>query len=35
MSKVRDAMSDILDGMSLQDMIVFANAPDADLMYNI
>ncbi|ADH88130.1 transcriptional regulator, BadM/Rrf2 family [Ancylobacter novellus DSM 506] len=35
MSKVRDAMSEILDGMSLQDMIVFADTPDADLMYNI
>ncbi|GLK69966.1 Rrf2 family transcriptional regulator [Ancylobacter dichloromethanicus] len=35
MSKVRDAMSDILDGMSLHDMVVFARVPDADLMYNI
>ncbi|MCJ8144258.1 Rrf2 family transcriptional regulator [Ancylobacter sp. A5.8] len=35
MSKVRDAMSDILDGMSLHDMIVFGKTPNADLMYNI
>ncbi|HEY9213220.1 MAG TPA: Rrf2 family transcriptional regulator [Ancylobacter sp.] len=35
MSKVRDAMSEVLDRMTLQDMVVFANTPDADLMYNI
>ena len=35
MSKVRDAMSDILDRMTLQDMQVFASNPHADLMYNI
>lgn len=35
MTKVRDAMSDILDRMSLQDMITFAENPDVDLMYNI
>ncbi|MBB3769872.1 Rrf2 family protein [Angulomicrobium tetraedrale] len=35
MTKVRDAMSDILDRMTLHDMVVFANTPDADLMYNI
>lgn len=35
MSKVRDAMSDILDGMSLQDMVIFSHAPNADLMYSI
>jgi len=35
MSKVRDAMSEILDRMTLQDMVVFADTPNADLMYNI
>jgi len=35
MSKVRDAMSEILDRMTLQDMVVFAETPNADLMYNI
>lgn len=35
MSKVRDAMSDILDRMSLKDMIVFAEHPDSDFMYQI
>ena len=35
MSKVRDAMSEILDRMTLQDMVVFADTPSADLMYNI
>ncbi len=35
MSKVRDAMSDILDGMTLQDMVIYADKPHADLMYNI
>ncbi|WGD30548.1 Rrf2 family transcriptional regulator [Ancylobacter sp. WKF20] len=35
MSKVRDAMSDILDRMSLKDMIVFAEYPDSDFMYQI
>ncbi len=29
MSKVRDAMSDILDGMSLHDMVIFSHAPNA------
>ena len=35
MSKVRDAMSEILDRMTLQDMVIYADAPNADLMYNI
>lgn len=35
MSKVRDAMSEILDRMTLQDMVVYAETPNADLMYNI
>lgn len=35
MSKVRDAISDILDRMSLKDMILFADNPDFDLMYHI
>ena len=35
MSKVRDAMSEILDRMTLQDMVVYADSPNADLMYNI
>ena len=35
MSKVRDAMSDILDRLTLQEMVMFAHNPDADLMYHI
>lgn len=35
MSKVRDAMSDILDRMTLEEMMAFAHNPDADLMYHI
>ncbi|MBS7537288.1 Rrf2 family transcriptional regulator [Ancylobacter sonchi] len=35
MSKVRDAMSDILDRMTLEEMVAFARNPDADLMYHI
>lgn len=35
MTKVRDAMSDILDRMTLQDMLIFASNPDSDLMYHI
>lgn len=35
MSKVRDAMSDILDGMTLHDMVVAAADSNADLMYYI
>lgn len=35
MTKVRDAMSDILDRMSLKDMLAFSENPDIDLMYHI
>ncbi|QIB32887.1 RrF2 family transcriptional regulator [Ancylobacter pratisalsi] len=35
MTKVRDAMSDILDRMSLKDMMTYAENADIDLMYHI
>lgn len=35
MTKVRDAMSDILDRMSLKDMMAFSENADTDLIYYI
>lgn len=35
MSKVRDAISDILDQMTLEEMVVYSRIKDPDLMYYI
>jgi len=35
MSKVRDAISDILDQMTLEEMVIYSRVKNPDLMYYI